>query len=89
MKVWDCFVTALKTLLSHKMRSALTMLGILIGVAAVISMVSLVRAEQAMVQQSFESLGTNLIMVTPGAPRWWYGNGGHAWLHPNLNFRGC
>lgn len=67
MKIWDCFATALKTLLSHKMRSILTMLGILIGVAAVISMVSLVRAEQAMVQQSFESLGTNLIFVTPGA----------------------
>ncbi len=76
MKVWDCFVTALKTLLSHKMRSVLTMLGILIGVAAVISMVSLVRAEQAMVQQSFESLGANLIMVTPGAPSGGMGMGG-------------
>ena len=76
MKIWVCFATALKTLLSHKMRSILTMLGILIGVAAVISMVSLVRAEQAMVQQSFESLGTNLIFVTPGAPSGRMGMGG-------------
>jgi len=67
MKIWDCFATALRTLLSHKLRSILTMLGILIGVAAVISMVSLVRAEQTMVKESFESLGANLIMVTPGA----------------------
>ncbi|GAJ14555.1 unnamed protein product, partial [marine sediment metagenome] len=76
MKIWVCFATALKTLLSHKMRSILTMLGILIGVAAVISMVSLVRAEQAMVQQSFKSLGTNLIFVTPGAPSGGMGMGG-------------
>jgi len=44
------------------------MLGILIGVAAVISMVSLVRSEQAMVRESLESLGANLIFVTPGTP---------------------
>ncbi len=67
MKLWDCFATALHTLFSHKLRSFLTMLGILIGVAAVISMVSLVRAEQAMMRESFESLGANLIFVTPGS----------------------
>jgi len=68
MKLWDCFATALRTIYSHKMRSILTMLGVLIGVAAVISMVSLVRSEQAMVRESFESLGANIIFVTPGAP---------------------
>ncbi|GAI16018.1 unnamed protein product [marine sediment metagenome] len=52
------------------------MLGILIGVAAVISMVSLVRAEQDMVRESFESLGTNLVMVLPGAPSAMMGIGG-------------
>jgi len=76
MKIWDCFSTALRTLFSHKMRSILTMLGILIGVAAVISMVSLVRAEQDMVMESFESLGTNLVMVLPGAPSTMMGIGG-------------
>ena len=68
MKLWDCFATALRTIYSHKMRSILTMLGVLIGVAAVISMVSLVRSEQAMVRESFESLGANIIFVTPGTP---------------------
>jgi len=76
MKIWDCFSTALRTLFSHKLRSILTMLGILIGVAAVISMVSLVRAEQDMVRESFESLGTNLVMVLPGAPSTMMGIGG-------------
>ncbi|GAI05501.1 unnamed protein product, partial [marine sediment metagenome] len=76
MKIWDCFATALHTLFSHKLRSILTMLGILIGVAAVISMVSLVRAEQDMVRESFESLGTNLVMVLPGAPSAMMGIGG-------------
>jgi len=68
MKLRDCFLTALHVLRANKMRSALTMLGVLIGVAAVISMVSLTRAEQAMVSESFESLGSNLIYVMPGAP---------------------
>ena len=76
MKLRDCFTTALNTLFSHKLRSALTMLGILIGVAAVISMVSLVRAEQVMVRESFESLGTNLIYVVPGASSAMMGMGG-------------
>ncbi len=76
MKIWDCFTIALRTLSGNKLRSILTMLGILIGVAAVISMVSLTRAEQAMVKESFESLGTNLIMVLPGTPSTMMGIGG-------------
>jgi len=76
VKLWDCFATALHTLFSHKLRSFLTMLGILIGVAAVISMVSLVRGEQAMIRDSFESLGANLIFVTPGAAHSGGGMGG-------------
>ena len=76
MKLWDCFATALHTLFSHKLRSFLTMLGILIGVASVISMVSLVRGEQAMITDSFESLGANLIFVTPGAASSGGGMGG-------------
>lgn len=76
MKLWDCFATALQTIFSHKLRSGLTMLGILIGVAAVISMVSLVRSEQAMVRESLESLGANLIFVTPGTTGAGHGIGG-------------
>ena len=53
MKLWDCFSTALRALLSNKLRSALTMLGILIGVAAVISVLSLGSAQAAIVEESF------------------------------------
>jgi putative ABC transport system permease protein len=65
MKLWDCFSTALRALLSNKLRSILTMLGILIGVAAVISVLSLGSAQAAIVEESFATLGSNLIYVTP------------------------
>jgi len=65
MKLWDCFSTALRALLGNKLRSILTMLGILIGVAAVISVLSLGSAQSAMVEESFATLGSNLIYVTP------------------------
>ncbi len=68
MKLWDCIVTATRALTSNKLRSILTMLGILIGVAAVISVLSLGRAQEASIEEAFASLGSNLIYVIPGAP---------------------
>ena len=65
MKLWDCFSTALRALLGNKLRSALTMLGILIGVAAVIAVLSLGSAQEALVEESFATLGANLIYVMP------------------------
>jgi putative ABC transport system permease protein len=65
MKLWDLFSTALRALLSNKLRSILTMLGILIGVAAVISVLSLGSAQAAIVEESFATLGSNLIYVMP------------------------
>jgi putative ABC transport system permease protein len=65
MKLGDCFSTALRALLSNKLRSVLTMLGIMIGVAAVISVLSLGSAQAAIVEESFASLGSNLIYVMP------------------------
>jgi putative ABC transport system permease protein len=59
--------TALRALRRNKLRSALTMLGIIIGVAAVITMVSIGQGADAAVQQQIMSLGTNLLMVVPGA----------------------
>ena len=59
--------TALRALQRNKLRSALTMLGIIIGVAAVIAMVSVGRGADAAVQQQIQSLGNNLLMVVPGA----------------------
>ena len=60
-------VTALRALRRNKLRSALTMLGIIIGVAAVITMVSIGRGADAAVQQQIRSLGNNLVMIVPGA----------------------
>jgi ABC-type antimicrobial peptide transport system permease subunit len=60
-------VTALRTLQRNKLRSALTMLGIIIGVGAVITMVSIGRGADAAVQQQIRSLGNNLLMIFPGA----------------------
>jgi putative ABC transport system permease protein len=65
MRLWDSFSTALRALLNNKLRSILTILGILIGVAAVVAVLSLGRAQQVLVEQSFASLGSNLIYVTP------------------------
>ena len=60
-------VAALRALRRNKLRSALTMLGIIIGVAAVIAMVSVGQGANEAVQKQIESLGTNLLMVVPGA----------------------
>jgi len=65
MKIWDCFSTALRALLGNKLRSVLTMLGIMIGVAAVIAVLSLGRAQATIVEEAFATLGSNLIYVIP------------------------
>lgn len=58
---------ALNALVANKLRSVLTMLGIIIGVGAVIAMVSIGMGVRDKVQNSIASLGSNLIIVTPGA----------------------
>jgi putative ABC transport system permease protein len=58
---------ALQELVRHKGRSALTMLGIVIGVAAVIAMVSLGQGASKQVQQQIESMGTNMLIVSAGS----------------------
>jgi macrolide transport system ATP-binding/permease protein len=59
--------TAIRTLRRNKMRSVLTMLGILIGVAAVITMVAVGDGARASVKEKMQSLGTNLLIILPGA----------------------
>ncbi len=58
---------AARALQRNKMRAALTMLGIFIGVAAVIAMVAVGNGAKASVQAQIASLGTNLLVVLPGA----------------------
>ncbi len=58
---------ALQAIFRNKMRSALTMLGVFIGVAALIAMVSVGQGANESVRRQIESLGTNLLVVLPGA----------------------
>jgi putative ABC transport system permease protein len=59
---------AFSSLLANKLRAALTMLGIIIGVAAVITLVSVGEGVQEVVVSEFEGLGNNLLFVIPGQP---------------------
>ena len=65
----ESFLMAWASLIANKMRSILTMLGIIIGVAAVIALVSIGNGVKQDIQNSTSSLGSNLLMVMPGAPR--------------------
>ena len=57
---------AILALLRNKLRSLLTTLGIMIGVGAVIAMVAIGEGAKAMVEQSFASMGANLLIVMSG-----------------------
>lgn len=63
------FKIALRALTRNKVRSALTMLGIIIGVASVIAMVGLGQGAQQQVQDQISSMGTNLLIVSAGSQR--------------------
>jgi len=66
MNVWQAFLEALQSLAANKMRSGLTILGIVIGVAAVIAMVSIGRGAQNSITGSIQGIGTNLLFVFRG-----------------------
>ncbi|MFN2607634.1 MAG: ABC transporter permease [Acidimicrobiales bacterium] len=59
--------TGLEAVRTHRLRSVLTMLGILIGIAAVIVTVGLGEGAQAQVRSQIDALGTNLLIVSPGS----------------------
>ena len=65
MKLYDSFRSALQSLVVNKLRSALTMLGVIIGVAAVIAMVSVGNGASQSVQNAILNLGSNLVSVQP------------------------
>jgi len=73
MTVWESLRIALRALARNKMRTALTMLGMIIGVGAVITMVALGTGATQRVTASISSLGTNLITIIPGSPRLRFG----------------
>jgi len=67
VNVWESVRIALRALRVNKLRSALTMLGIIIGVGAVIAMVGVGAGAQESVTERIESLGSNLIVATSGS----------------------
>ena len=67
------FLLAIRSIRRHLLRSFLTILGIVIGVGAVVTMVTLGKATTAAVQQQISALGTNILQVRPGQG---FGRGG-------------
>ncbi|GIW65523.1 MAG: ABC transporter permease [Candidatus Parcubacteria bacterium] len=66
MKTIDLIKESFDSLKSNKLRTGLTILGIVIGIAAVISMISLGEGSKISIQKSIESLGSNNLIVFPG-----------------------
>ena len=63
----DYFKFAVQGLVSRKVRSWLTMLGIFVGIAAVVALISLGQGLQNAINEQFERIGSNRIMIVPGA----------------------
>jgi putative ABC transport system permease protein len=67
MRVIEQFRLALRALAVNKLRSGLTMLGIIIGVGAVITLISAGEGVQRLITEQLESIGTNILFVVPGS----------------------
>ena len=76
MDLWQSVKIALRALRGNKMRTALTMLGIVIGVGAVIAMISVGQGAARQIREQFSSMGTNLLTVRTGNPKMRFGAGG-------------
>ncbi|MCR4276227.1 MAG: ABC transporter permease [Candidatus Parcubacteria bacterium] len=68
MLLRDAFKTATRSLTHGKMRSMLTMLGIVIGISSVIILMSIGQSAQNLILGQVQGIGSNLIIITPGAP---------------------
>ncbi|HJY87666.1 MAG TPA: ABC transporter permease [Candidatus Acidoferrales bacterium] len=69
MDFWNTLRLALRALARNKLRSSLTMLGIIIGVGAVIATVSIGQGAEFLVQQGIQSMGTNAVFIAAGSNR--------------------
>jgi putative ABC transport system permease protein len=67
LNILESFVMAVRSLFTNKLRSALTMLGIIIGVSSVIALMSIGRGAQATILSTYDRLGTNLLAVVPSS----------------------
>jgi putative ABC transport system permease protein len=78
---------ALRALAKNKMRAGLTVLGVVIGIAAVTTMVSVGQSATELIQGQFQNLGTNVIVVIPGSQRG--GGGVRQGVIPSLTAADC
>lgn len=69
MMITDLFQETYSALTVNKVRTALTMLGIVIGIGSVIAMVSIGEGAQGTIESNIQSIGANLVLVTPGSQR--------------------
>lgn len=69
MKTLDILEETYSALFSNKVRTGLTMLGIVIGISSVIAMISIGQGAQNSIQANIQSIGSNLVLVMPGAQR--------------------
>ena len=69
MKISDILEETYTALLSNKARTSLTILGIVIGIASVIAMISIGAGAQGTIESNIKSIGSNLITISPGAQR--------------------
>ena len=67
MNILNLFKVSLKAVANNKMRSFLSMLGIIIGVAAVIIMMSIGQGSKESIRKELSTMGTNLLTIRPGA----------------------
>ncbi|MDR3230773.1 MAG: ABC transporter permease [Synergistaceae bacterium] len=67
--MFEILRTAVSSLLANKTRSLLTMLGVIIGVSAVIAMIAIGRGASAQMEGVISGMGSNMIVLRPGAPR--------------------
>ncbi|SVC47046.1 uncharacterized protein METZ01_LOCUS299900, partial [marine metagenome] len=66
MNIFDTFITAISSLAINKLRTSLALLGIVIGVSAVISTMAIGKGSQEQITSMIQTLGTNLLFVKPG-----------------------
>lgn len=69
MKILDIIQETYLALSANKVRTGLTMLGIVIGISSVIAMVSIGQGAKSSITSNIESIGSNLILISPGAQR--------------------
>jgi putative ABC transport system permease protein len=84
LNILESVIIAVKSLFINKLRSVLTMLGIIIGVGSVIALMSIGRGAQASILRTYDRLGTNLLAIVPSSGEASTASGGISLTTPSL-----